>query len=166
MSTYIQEGNKLAFELENLIREYVLNTGIFVPSNNGFRYKSYFINQLEDRSWEVSLKRDTGYKVIANTFLKISAFTICRLHDNQHLSQIKFIMDLDETYRKNYIDAHYFKAIIKQSKVSLQRETAEVRYDLVNARADRAKQSLKKQFVASLSVYIPAEICKKTEHRC
>jgi hypothetical protein len=153
--------DKIAFELENIINDYVLTTGMFVSSGTGYRYKNYAINRLPDYSWEIGIIIDKQFKHIANTFLKISAFTICKLHDKSQLNQINFITGLDDTYRRNHIDACNFKHVIKNSKVSLQVETAEIRYHEVSDRADQAKQTLKKQFLASLVVHIPAEICKK-----
>lgn len=153
--------DKIAFELENIINDYVLTTGMFVSSGTGYRYKNYAINQLPDYTWEVGVIHNKQFCFIANTFLKISAFTICKLHDNSHLNQLSYVTDLDDTYRRNHIDACNFKHVIKNSKISLQVETAEIRYHEVSGRADQAKQSLKKQFLASLVVHIPAEICKK-----
>ncbi len=76
---------KAAADLDSMLSDIVVKQGIFVAvSKRQIRYKNYIIVREENSDWNVILVKDKKIH-LATVFLKISAFTVCKLHEKGKL---------------------------------------------------------------------------------
>lgn len=136
--------------IEEQIYDMAVRSGMFVPVNNrSFRYKSYMILQGPDERWHVFLM--PRKILIANTFLKISAFAIAKLHDKGRPSTTDRIINEDAKFQKNYLDSLFYKNTIKVSKDAVRKDIARWRFEIVNQEVKSAKSQIDAIFYSSLT---------------
>lgn len=136
-------------DFENMFVE-IASNNVFVPlSKNKLKYKNFIIEK--DRAgWKIEQMSNGYRKCIASTFLKISAFAVCKLYDQQKIHKIDSIIKQDLEFQKNYIDSLYYKNTYKKTKSAVLKDTAIWRYELSHNRAKKAKQSIDKEFYSLL----------------
>lgn len=147
---FIQTDNltQIATELNDMLRDCIVETGIFVPVNkNTIRYKNYLISRDKDNSWNVKTSRGRIY----NTFLKLSAFAICKLDESSDYTNINNVINYDKIFEKNYTDATQYKYIIKHSKDEVTQDVVLWRYEMVTKIADQAKRKIKRIFYMQIA---------------
>lgn len=136
-----------AQELNNMLNDAIIKAGIFVPvSKNVLQYKNYFIKREQDDSWSIFLIENNSKKLLSNTFLKISAFAICKLHEKRNYRDIAEVENSDKIFQKNYIDSKYFRNTYKISTDEAKKDTALWRYEIVNHKAKAAKAQIDQIF--------------------
>jgi hypothetical protein len=83
-----------AQELNNMLTDAVASKGVFVAlKKNLLQYKTYLVRKEQDDSWTVIYVSPKGNKyVLANTFLKISAFAVVKLHEKQRAREISEVI--------------------------------------------------------------------------
>jgi hypothetical protein len=140
-----------ATELDVMLYELVTRSPIFVPINKDkFSYKKYQIVRQPEGGWNVILVSDRNIQ-IANTFLKVSAFAVCTLHDKRQYNRMNDVLEKDALFEKNYLDSLSYKHILKKSKDSISKDTAMWRYEIVHATAKDAKDKIDHQFYSSIA---------------
>ena len=140
-----------AHELEGMLKDIALKSGIFVPiSKDLIRYKKYSIIRLSDGSWGV-FHNDVKKRHIANTFLKVSAFTVCKLHEKHQTARIQEVERNDRIFEKNYMDSLIYKNTYKRTADLVIKDTALWRYELAHAKAKHAKQIIDSAFYTSIT---------------
>jgi hypothetical protein len=137
-----------AQELNNMLTEAVASKGVFVPiEQNVLQYKNYFVKRETDGSWTIIFVNGRGIRyTLANTFLKISAFSIAKLHEKRNAKAIDDIKNADKTFEINYTDSVYFKHTYKVTEDSVKKDTALWRYEIVSEKAKQAKQKIDNTF--------------------
>jgi hypothetical protein len=140
--------HKTSQELETMLHDLIVKHGLFVPiSKTVFRYKEYIIEKNKDGSWDIF--KVTSYKQhIANTFLKVSAFAVCKLHEKRKALTVEEILREDKEFEKNYLDSICYKNTLKKSPDSISKDTALWRYEIVHNNARLAKERIDRQFYA------------------
>lgn len=138
-----------AQELDAMLYDVIMQAGIFVPvDKNTFQSKKYQIKRIEG-GWSVY---DLNTKAkIADTYLKVSAFAVCKLHEKRYSGQVKEVLSEDQAFSRNYIDSLFHKNIYKVSKDEITRDNALWRYELVHGRAKRAKDRIDRLFYSSIA---------------
>lgn len=140
-----------AAELESMLRDIALKSGIFIPIGKDLiRYKKYSIIKLSDGSWGV-FHNDVKKRHVASTFLKVSALAICKLHEKHQSSRIKEIEYNDRIFEKNYTDSLVYKHTYKRTVDTMTRDTALWRYEISHAKAKHAKQLIDRLFYTSIT---------------
>jgi hypothetical protein len=140
-----------AQELEGMLKDMVLNSGVFVPiSKDIIKYKKYTVIKLPDNTWAV-FYNDVKKKHIANTFLKVSAFAVCKLHEKHQSRRISEIEFQDKIFEKNYVDSLIFKHTYKKTQDNMTRDTALWRFEIAHAKAKHAKEVIDRLFYSSLT---------------
>lgn len=140
-----------AHELEGMLRDIALKAGIFIPINKDLiKYKKYTIIKLSDGSWGV-FHTDTKKKHVASTFLKVSAFAICKLHEKNQTVRIQEVERNDRIFEKNYVDSLVYKNTYKKTTDNVIKDTALWRYEIAHAKAKHAKQIIDGTFYASIT---------------
>jgi hypothetical protein len=143
MYTPIVDIKKTAAELESMLSQAVINTGLFIPvSKTSIRYKNYLISRQKDNSWNIYTKN----QLIASTFLKISAFAVCTMHEKKMLARVREVLLDDKLFEKNYIDSIFFKRTFKSTRDDITKDTAFWRYEIVNFTARVSKERIDKAF--------------------
>ena len=146
MYTQIVDIKKTAAELESMLSQAVNHAGLFVPVHkNIIKYKTYTIARQKDNSWAVYNFKN-GKELVANTFLKVSAFAVCVLHEKKMLGRVKDVLLDDKIFEKNYVDSVFFKRTYKSTKDEITKDTAFWRYEIVNFTARESKQRIDKAF--------------------
>lgn len=147
MFTQMLNIRDAAQELNNMLNDAIVKAGVFVPvSKNVLQYKNYLVKKEEDDSWTVFLITGKQKTQIANTFLKISAFAICKLHEKKNFRDLAEVENSDKVFQTNYIDARYFRHTYKVSSDSAKKDIALWRYEIVNHKAKAAKSQIDKIF--------------------
>jgi hypothetical protein len=140
-----------AQDLEDMLRDIVLKSGIFVPiAKDMIKYKKYTIIKLPDTAWAVFLN-DNGKKHISSTFLKVSAFAVCKLHEKRQTSRIVDIEFNDKIFEKNYMDSLVYKHTYKVTRDEQTRDNALWRFEIAHAKAKHAKQIIDGMFYTSVT---------------
>lgn len=140
-----------AHELEGMLKDIALKSGIFVPiSKDLIRYKKYSIIKLSDGSWGVFYNEDKK-RHIANTFLKVSAFAVCKMHEKHQTARIQEVERNDRIFEKNYTDSLIYKNTYKKTSDNVIKDTALWRYELAHAKAKHAKQIIDHAFYRSIT---------------
>jgi hypothetical protein len=140
-----------ANELEGMLRDIALKSGIFVPiTKDLIRYKKYSVIKLEDGSWAV-FHTDPKKRHIATTFLKVSAFAMCKMHEKRLSGRIREIEQNDGIFEKNYADSLIYKQTYRRTTDSVRKDTALWRYEIAHAKAKQAKQAIDSVFYASIT---------------
>lgn len=151
-SMYIQTSDykKLERDFDVLVNKMIDKNGIFVTIKpNVFRFKKYQVQKMND-GWVVTFNKKGRIITIGTTFLKISAFAVCKLHDKQWLRQVAIVLENDEIYKKNSIDAGFFKNVVDNSKDFDKKSIAECRFDITSNKAKRAKKLIKNYFISTI----------------
>ena len=139
-----------AQEFEGMLRDIALKSGIFVPIGKDLiKYKKYSIIRLDDNSWAV-FYNDLKKKHISTTFLKVSAFAVCKMHEKKMSGRIQEVELNDQVFEKNYIDSLVYKNTYKRTADVATRDTALWRYEIAHAKAKQAKQIIDRLFYGSL----------------
>jgi hypothetical protein len=149
--TYTQTNKIMDINrIEEQIYDMAVRSGMFVPINGRtFRFKKYMIVHGPDDRWNVFLlPRKT---LIANTFLKVSAFAIAKLHDAGKSSIMNRIEQEDARFQKNYLDSLFYKNTMKVSKDVSRKDTALWRFEIVNQEVKGAKSQIDAIFYSSLT---------------
>ena len=140
-----------ATELEGMLRDIALKSGIFVPiSKDIIRYKKYSVIRLEDGSWAV-FHTDPKKRHIASTFLKVSAFAVCKMHEKRLSGRIQEIEKHDSIFEKNYADSLIYKQTYRKTTDNVRKDIALWRYEIAHANAKQAKQAIDSVFYASIT---------------
>jgi hypothetical protein len=140
-----------AHELEGMLKDIALKSGIFVPiSKDLIKYKKYSIIKLSDGSWGV-FHNDNKKRHIASTFLKVSALTVCKMHEKHQTARIQDIERNDRIFEKNYTDSLIYKNTYKKAADTVIKDTALWRYELAHAKAKHAKQIIDGAFYRSIT---------------
>ena len=140
-----------AQDLDGMLKDIALKSGIFVPiTKDMIKYKKYTIIKLPDNAWAV-FHNDNKKKHISNTFLKVSAFAVCKLHEKRQSSRITDIELNDKIFEKNYMDSLVYKHTYKITRDEQTRDTALWRYEIAHAKAKHAKQIIDGMFYASVT---------------
>lgn len=136
-------------DFENMFFE-IASNNIFVPiSKNKLKYKNFFLEK-RDQSWTVTEKIGSYQKHIATTFLKISAFAVCKSYDQKKIHTAEKIIKQDREFEKNYIDSLHYKNTYKTTNSTILKDTVTWRYEISHGRAKKAKQSIDKEFYSLL----------------
>ena len=152
MSTPIFNTIPNSTELEAMVYDIAVRAGIFVPVNkNSVKYKNYLIIKDPDSQWNVF--HVSSNTPIATTFLKISAFAICKLHETRHSKSIKEVQLEDDKFRANYLDSVFHKNTYTVSKDAATRDTAQWRYEIVKQRATKSKERIDRIFYSLIDKY-------------
>lgn len=138
---YIQTSDIkiLAAELNSMLHDFIVDNGVFVPAGkNTVKYKNYIIQKSKDDLWVVSLYS----KIIAETFLKSSAFVLCKLHETNNRIEFKNVCLHDKEFKKHFIDSKYFEYVIKNSQDEVSRDTALWRYEISTKKAEKLRKKI------------------------
>ncbi len=137
---------KAAVEFDNMLFKLVTKGGLFVPSgNNLIKYKGYRLKRVNS-GWDVIINN----KLIASTFLKVSAFAICKAHEERQTGRFTEILENDKIFERNFIDSLFLKHTATVSKDSISKDTAQWRFEQVNQRAKSAKARIDSLFYSSI----------------
>lgn len=150
---YIQQIDitKTARELDQMLYDFVTKGGLIIPINKTtFKYRNYLIVNDNQNGWSIFYLTNIKNHV-ASTFLKVSAFAICKAHEAGAYSKIKEIRKYDSIFEKNYLDSVVFKHTINHSSNDTVKDTALCRFELVQAKAKHAKQKIDNMFYSSLA---------------
>lgn len=140
-----------ARDLEGMLMDIALNSGIFVPINRDtIKYKNYLITRDHPDGWNV-FRLDKRKKHIANTFLKVSAFAVVKLHEKRQGHRIDEVLRNDHIFEKNYVDSLYYKNTFKRAKDLLIRDTVLWRYEIAHAKAKHSKKLIDGMFYSSVA---------------
>jgi hypothetical protein len=133
------KNSKISAELEELINR-ALDMSLF-PYVKG---KSIRIKHIVVREAKFGfLVFDTkANKEICKTFCKTSAVAVAKSIASGRGVSMERIRSLDDTIKKNYNDALFYKHTLESSKDSTRRFVAETRYDLAALKTRDAKEQL------------------------
>ena len=137
---YIQTSDikTLASELNSMLHDFIVDNGIFIPvGKNIIKYKQYYIKK-SDNSWSIHYNST----IIAETFLKISAFVFCKLHESSKHLEIKNLLSQDKEFKKHFIDCKYFENVIKNSQDEVLRNTVLWRYEISTKKAEQLRKKI------------------------
>lgn len=138
-------------EMEAMLYDIAVKSGVFVPINkNSYRYKNWMVIKGPDDCWHI-FQIEPKKKKICSTFLKISAFTVCKLIEKRKLRNVDEIVRQDGIFRKNYIDSIFYRNTFKKTKDRISKDNALWRYEIVYIRAKLVKDQIEKQFYSSLA---------------
>lgn len=152
--TYIQmsELKKTSAELEAMLYDIAVRSGIFVPLNRTtFKYKKYIILKGPDNQWHVFLITGTKKKHIATTFLKVSSFAICKAHEKNKAQKIDDVLNYDGIFKRNYIDSQFFRRTYQVTTDNIVKDNALWRYEVVHQKAKDAKLRIDDIFYSSIA---------------
>ena len=139
-----------ARDLEHMLTDIALKSGIFVPINKDtIKYKNYLVTRDTPYGWNVFFL-GTRKQHIGNTFLKVSAFAVVKLHEKRQTHRIDEIFRNDQIFEKNYVDSIYYKNTIKRSNDPQTRDTALWRYEIAHDKAKRSKRIIDGIFYSSI----------------
>lgn len=140
-----------ANDLENMLRDFIIKGGLIVPiGKNTFKYKSYLVVRDNSGGWSVFLVSANIKKHIASTFLKVSAFAICKAHDKNNQRLISEIIEEDKIFERNYLDSLFFKNTYKVTQDLDKKDTALWRLEIVHEKAVLAKKKIDHIFYSSI----------------
>lgn len=148
----IQILDQSAYEnLEASFYDLSVKKGIFTPINDrSFRYKDYMIVRGPDDSWNI-FHLAPRKKLLATTFLKVTAFAYCKEHEKKHHINVREMLAEDSNFKKNYIDSIFYKNTFKKTKDETKKDTALWRYEIVYQRAKHSKAVIDRLFYRSIA---------------
>lgn len=139
-----------ARDLEHMLTDIALKNGIFVPINKDtIKYKAYLITRDSPYGWNVFFL-GARKQHIGNTFLKVSAFAVAKLHEKRQSYRIDEIFHNDQIFEKNYVDSLYYKNTFKRNNNPQTRDTALWRYEIAHYKAKRSKRIIDGIFYSSI----------------
>lgn len=151
MSTQTVNIKKTAREFEQMVTDVITKQGMFTPvSKDVIRYKNFVIKHQPDGLWAV-FAVDKTKTHIATTFLKVSAFAVCRLSERRQSMKLDEVLRTDTFFSKHYIDSIYFKHTIKNSACTERQDIAQWRYELAHSQARQAKDTIDRVFYAAMT---------------
>lgn len=140
-----------ASDLEHMLRDFIVKGGIITPINkNTYKYKNYLVIRDNSGGWSVFLVANNSKKHLASTFLKVSAFAICKAHDKSRYNTILEIQHEDAEFERNYLDSLFFKNTYKTSQDWDKKDTALWRLEIVHEKATSAKKKIDSIFYSNL----------------
>lgn len=149
MSTDLSELTSKIQDFEQMIFEIASNHMFVNVDKNTLKYKQFIVEKRQG-VW-TSYRLLKGRKIkIAETFLKVSALAVCKLHETRKFKSIESIVKKDQLFEKNYIDSVFYKNTFKRSKDQLLKDTALWRYEISHGKAKTAKQYIDKEFYSLL----------------
>jgi hypothetical protein len=83
-------------------------------------------------------------------FLKVSAFAVCKLHEQRKFARLDDVKIADDIFRKNYINSVYYKKTVQTSTVNETKDNALWRFEIASADAKNAKDKIDRVFYSSL----------------
>lgn len=141
-----------AGNLDNMLRDFIIKGGIITPvSKNVFRYKNYLVTRDRTGGWNVFLINGNTKRHIESTFLKVSAFAICKAHDKNKYNVILDIKKEDSIFERNYLDSLFFKNTYNTSTDYDKKDTALWRLEIVHEKAALAKKKIDRIFYSSIA---------------
>lgn len=144
------ELKEISADLEAMMYDMAVRSGIFVPINKtSFRYKKYMVLKGPDDLWHVFLLEPKKIH-IATTFLKVSAFAICKSHEKRKGIHVDEIVSNDKIFQKNYTDSLFYKRTYNKTKDPISKDNALWRYEVAHAEAKQAKRRIDDIFYASI----------------
>lgn len=150
MFTRTPNYNKLVRDFDVLVNKMIDKNGIFVTIKpNVYRFKKYQVQKVDD-NWVITINQKGRIRILGTTFLKISAFAVCKLHDKKWLRQVAIVIENDEIYKKNSIDAGFFKNVVDNTKDNDRKMIAECRFEVTAYKAKCAKKLIKNYFISTL----------------
>lgn len=150
---FIQTPNikSAAADLELMLNDLITKGSIIVPiGKNTFKYKNYLVIRDQNCGWSVLLVQSNKKQHIASTFLKVSAFAICKAHDKKKFRVVEEIKLEDKIFERNYIDSLFFKNIYKTSTEWDKKDVAYWRLEIVHNKAIEAKRKIDRIFYSSI----------------
>lgn len=151
MSIQTFDLKKTALDLNNMLHDVIVKGGIITPiGKNTYKYKNYLISKNQPAGWNVFFL-DKNKKHLASTFLKVSAFAICKVYEKRQYNSIEEILRLDSIFEKNYIDSLFFKNTLTTTADLDRKDTALWRYEIVHLKAKEAKQKIDRIFYSSIA---------------
>lgn len=128
------------------------NTVVFRPiDNSNYAFKNYRVVKCDDSTWNC-VKIISGKKImLANVFLKISAFAYCKLLDQHRTSLADKIVNQDRFFEKNYHDCLFYKRIINSHRDSAVRDSASSRYEMARAQTTISKKYITSMLLSAIS---------------
>lgn len=139
-----------ARDLEHMLTDIALKSGIFVPINKDtIKYKNYLVTRDAPHGWNVFFLGGRKQH-IGNTFLKVSAFAVVKLHEKRQAHRIDEIFRNDHIFQKNYIDSLYYKNTMKKTNDPQAKDTALWRYEIAHDKAKRSKRIIDGIFYSSI----------------
>lgn len=142
---------KAAAHLDSMLSDIVVKEGIFVAETKRLiRYKNYAVIRNDDDDWVVVLIKDNRKYHIGTVFLKISAFALCKLHEKGKYRTVEEIKYNDTIFRKNYIDSQFYRKTAQTAKDPATRDSAQWRFEIVQAEARSAKEKIDSLFYSSI----------------
>lgn len=149
MSADLSELTDKIQDFEKMIFEIASNHMFVGIGKNNLKYKNFLVRK-ENNAWiSYIIHRNQKIK-IAETFLKVSALSVCKLHEKNRSFLIKTIVEKDKTFEKNYIDSIYYKNTYKKTKNIDLKYTSLWRYEISHGKAKVAKQYIDKEFYSLL----------------
>lgn len=140
-----------AGDLDSMLRDFIIKGGIITPvSKNVYRYKNYLVTRDKSGGWNVFLINGNTKRHIESTFLKVSAFAICKAHDKHKYNVVLDIKQEDSTFERNYLDSLFFKNTYKKSQDYNKKDTALWRFEIVHEKAAQAKKKIDSIFYSSI----------------
>lgn len=142
---------KAAAHLDSLLSDIVVKEGIFVAETKRLiRYKNYAIVRNDDDDWVVIVIKDGRKYHVGTVFLKISAFAVCKLHEKGKFRIVEEVKTNDAIFRKNYIDSQFYRKTAQNSENPVTRDSAQWRFEIVQATAKAAKEKIDNLFYSSI----------------
>lgn len=131
-----------ARDLDYMLTDIALKSGIFVPINKDtIKYKNYLVTRDAPNGWNIFCL-ESRKKHIANTFLKVSAFAVVKLHEKRQTHRIDEVLHNDQIFEKNYIDSLYYKNTVKKTNDLQTKDTALWRYEIAHEKAKKSKRTI------------------------
>jgi len=143
------EISELSDDFEKMLFDIVSNHMFFPIDKDRLVYKKYLVSRSKD-GWLIEQKHRNLTKLIAKTFLKSSAFAVCKLHERNRFTKIEEIKGKDSVFKKHYIDSQHYKRTYNRTKDSLLKDTVLWRYEISHNTAKSAKQFIDKEFYSLL----------------
>lgn len=138
-STQIFEDQIISENIDALIYDIAVRAGVFVPVNErSYRYKNYMVLQGPDGLWHV-FSLNPRKRFLQSTFLKITAFAACKLHEKRDNRRLAEISSADTELQKHYTDSRFYRNTYKRTKDPVLRDTAHWRYEIAYAKVKKTK---------------------------
>jgi len=149
MSADLSELTDKIQDFEKMIFEIASNHMFVNLDKNTLKYKQFVVEKRQGIWSSYYILKGKKIK-ISETFLKVSALAVCKLHEKKKNKSIEEIVKKDRLFEKNYIDSVYYKNTFKRTRDQLLKDTALWRYEISHGKAKSAKQYIDKEFYSLL----------------
>ena len=129
---------KLANRLKDLLDKPIDPTLFPVKKGNKINIGSYSIVRVPNG---YSIKSYVNNEIIAETYSKSAAIAIAK-NLSKKRNIIRYIMELDDIYSKNYIDCMFYEHILRKSKDDTQYYATLTRFEISNLKCVAAKDKI------------------------